>query len=267
MSGNDPRFVLFGAAHLAAVAGTCLIGGGVCILLRATRARPTALGIQRTVCIGLALVLLTSWLAEDVVLMARRAFSVQTSLPLHLCDLGVVVCAVTLIWLASVTSRANGAAASSQTLQTLYELAYFWGLGGTTQALLTPDLEPGFPSFLCIRFFVTHGGIIVAVLGMTIGLGLRPRPGAVPRVWLMTAALLPPMLLVNWLLDANYMFLCGPPKQPSLYDYFGPWPWSLLTLAAVAWVLLGLCYLPFWIADRRRRSSAPPVSPPHLRAR
>ena len=61
--------------------------------------------------------------------------------------------------------------------QQLYELAYFWGLGGTVQAVLTPDLDTRFPSFDFFRYFIAHGGIVVSVLAMTIGLRLRPQPG------------------------------------------------------------------------------------------
>jgi len=36
----------------------------------------------------------------------------------------------------------------------VYEVVYFWGLGGTIQALLTPDLLQGFPSAAFVSFFL-----------------------------------------------------------------------------------------------------------------
>jgi len=60
-----------------------------------------------------------------------------TSLPLQLCDWVLIACLVTLI-------RPNHLAA---------EIAYFWGLGGTLQAVLTPDMTQGFPSWRFLQFF------------------------------------------------------------------------------------------------------------------
>lgn len=144
------------------------------------------------------------------------------------------------------------------TWQRLFELAYFWGLGGTSQALLTPDVVGHWPMFTCVRFFVEHGAIVVGVCVLLFGVGLRPWPGAVWRAWWVTLVMAVVMLGINALLratvapDANYMYLCGPPKKPSLYDYFGPWPWSLVTLVAVGTVVFTLLYAPYWIADRWR---------------
>ena len=66
------------------------------------------------------------------------------------------------------------------------------------------------------------------------------------------------MLAFNTLIGSNYMFLNGPPKNPSIYDYFGPWPLSLLTLIVVAWVIMTLCYSPYWVMDRLRRGARAP---------
>ena len=50
------------------------------------------------------------------------------------------------------------------------------------------------------------------------------------------------MILVDWTCGANYMYLCGRPKHPSLIDYLGRWPWSLLPLLLLGTTLIGLCY-------------------------
>jgi hypothetical integral membrane protein (TIGR02206 family) len=46
----------------------------------------------------------------------------------------------------------------------LYEIVYFWGLGGTTQALATPELYQGFPSDAFIFFFAGHGLVVIGVV-------------------------------------------------------------------------------------------------------
>jgi Integral membrane protein (intg_mem_TP0381) len=45
-----------------------------------------------------------------------------------------------------------------------YELAYFWSLGGTLQALLTPDIVTDFPTIWFLVFFIGHGAVIVSVI-------------------------------------------------------------------------------------------------------
>jgi uncharacterized membrane protein YwaF len=52
-------------------------------------------------------------------------------------------------------------------------------------------------------------------------------------------------------LEANYMYLLGPPENPTLYDMFGPWPWALLTLVVVGTLIFLICYTPFWPGNRR----------------
>jgi uncharacterized membrane protein YwaF len=249
-------FVLFGPDHLAAMAATVAIGIALGLLLRRTMDRPLGRLLRPVTCYGLAVALLGYWLADDAVLMARGEWTLRESLPLHMCDLALLLCVATLPRLA-----AGDGLLRPQRLgwgvQTSYELVYYWGLGGSTQALLTPDVPDGFPSFLCVRFFMTHGGTVVAVLLMTIGLGLRPRPRSPLRVWVITALAALPVALINWLLGTNYMYLCGPPTAPSLYDYLGRWPWTLLSLAALAIIVWELCYLPFWIADRRQAMAHP----------
>ncbi len=181
-------------------------------------------------------------------------WSWQESLPLHLCDIAVFVVAAVLLGVGWRNPPAR-------VCQRLYELAYVWAIAGTTQAVLTPDLAEGFPHPVCISYFALHGGIIVGVLIMTIGLRVRPQPGAVWRVWWTTLLLSLVVMFINWALDANYMYLCGPPEHPSLFDLFGRWPWSLLPLAAMATVLIVLCYAPFWLLDRLRRRPCATATP------
>ena len=68
--------------------------------------------------------------------LATDRFDVSTWLPMHLCDWATitVVLALCFRW------------------QWSYELAYFWSLGGTLQALLTPDIVADFPTIWFLVF-------------------------------------------------------------------------------------------------------------------
>ena len=57
-------------------------------------------------------------------------------------------------------------------------------------------------------------------------------------------------MTVNKILGTNFGFAAGPPPNPSLIDHLGPWPWYLVSMSAIAFVLYLLLALPF--AGRER---------------
>src|SRR3981081_354674 len=81
-----------------------------------------------------------------------------TALPLQLCDAAIFISAFALIF----------------RTQLLVEVTYFWGLAGTIQALITPDLPQHFPTFPFFQYYVAHGGIVTAALFLVVGLGQWP---------------------------------------------------------------------------------------------
>ena len=139
--------------------------------------------------------------------------------------------------------------------QLAYEIAFFWGLGGTLQAVLTPNLPVGFPSYRFVQFFVTHSGIVVGVLFATWSLRRKPRRGSVLRVFIISNLFMVAIAGANVLLGANYMFLCGPPDAPT-FLFFAGWPWYIVFLEFVAIALFVLLYLPFPLCERLRRRRA-----------
>lgn len=251
-------FALLGADHLGALAGIAVVTAILATALRRFRDRRGERFVRRTVCWSLAATALASQVAKQIHLIVGGAWTVQESLPLHLCDLAVPVVALVLVCAAERSGRDDASVYAQRSSvrrlgQNLYELAYFWGLGGTVQAILTPDLDDSFPGLAYIQYFTSHGAVVVSVLVLTVGLKMRPRPESVLWVWLMTNALAATVMLFNAVTGSNYMYLCGPPEHPSLYDYFGPWPWSLITLEVVGTAILILCYTPFWLTQQLGR--------------
>jgi hypothetical integral membrane protein (TIGR02206 family) len=174
--------------------------------------------------------------------VVQGGWSVQASLPLALCDVALVVAAAAC-WF------------PGQAL--LVELTYFWGLTGTLQAVLTPDLGVGFPHLEFFEFVVGHVGIVVAACYLVVGLRLVPRAGSVTRVFAITVAYAACLGAFDWLTGSNYMFLAAPPQSASLLSVLGPWPWYILSASAVALVMLVLLDAPFR-RSRRLQSPQPP---------
>lgn len=135
---------------------------------------------------------------------------------------------------------------------------YFLGIGGATQALLTPDAGIyGFPHFRFFQVIISHGAIVTAAIYMTFVDGYRPYRASLGRVALWGNIYMVVVGLINWVLGSNYLFIARKPDTPSLIDLLGPWPWYILSLELVALVLCLLLYLPYLIRDRKDRPALP----------
>jgi hypothetical integral membrane protein (TIGR02206 family) len=232
-------FKLFGPSHWAVLAATAAVTAGLVLLARRGGGGRAARGLAW----GLAGLLLLAEAAHMTLAVHADPASLKDHLPFQLCD-----------WVIFATC-----AALLLRRQVAYELAYFWGLSGTLQALLTPDLRDDFPSPHFVSFQTLHAGVVVAVLYLTLGLGMRPRWRSIPRVWLCLQVYAVVTALLDWLLDSNYGYLRGKPAQASLYDYLGPWPYYLLSLEALSLLLFLICYAPFALLDRLRRGQGSPI--------
>ena len=186
----------------------------------------------------IALVLLADAASYVVAVAAAGTFSWSSSLPLALCNVAVLVSAAACWWRILI----------------LVELTYFWGLAGTLQGVLTPDLGTGFPHLVFFQYVVGHLAVVTAALFLVAGMGIVPRAGAPWRVFLVTIAYSAFVGLVDALSGADYMFLRAPPSNWTALRLLGPWPWYLLTGAVTALVLFWLLDLPLRPARRHAAS-------------
>ena len=200
----------------------------VAVLLCAAARRAPGRWIDAVAAI-MALIIVVAELSWQPYTLSNHVWSVAASLPVQLCDVGGFVAAAALLW--------------RQLL--LVEVAYFWGLGGTLQALLTPDLRDHFPSFPYLQFYVTHDLVILAALFLVIGLGLQPRPGAVRQIFLLTLAFAALVGSIDLATGGNYMYLRQVPLSGTLLSFMGPWPWYIAAGAVVTLVVLVVLDAPF----------------------
>jgi hypothetical integral membrane protein (TIGR02206 family) len=127
----------------------------------------------------------------------------------------------------------------------LFEITYFLGVGGAVQAILTPELGYDFPHYRYFHFFLAHIAIILASLYMIWFEGLRPTFRSVLKAFAMLNVIALLGYMVNQVTVGNYMFLSRKPSNPSIIDLLGPYPWYILSLELVAFVIFCLLYLPF----------------------
>jgi hypothetical integral membrane protein (TIGR02206 family) len=223
--------------YWTAVALGAACGVAACVIARRSPGRP-AVYVGRAISAVLV--------ADAITFVLRPAFvgswSARTSLPLNLCDVALVIAAV-VCWFPR--------------WQFGVELTYFWGMAGTLQGVITPDLTASFPDMEFFEFVVGHVAIVIAALYLVVGLRRAPRRGSVAWVFATTAVYTGFVGLFDWLADANYMYLARIPGRTSLLSVLGPWPWYLASAAGVAVVLFAVLDAPF----RIRRAPVSTVTP------
>jgi hypothetical integral membrane protein (TIGR02206 family) len=206
---------LWSPDHLAALAATALAAA---LVTAGARRRGGDWPAARR---ALAAILLAGFVGEQLTYAARGDWSARVNLPFQLTD------AVTLVSIAAVW----------RPTPLLCELVYFWALSATLQAVLTPDLGYAFPDVLYFTYFATHGGAIAAACLLVFGEHRAPRPGAVPRVYALTAGFAAIAAVATLATGGNYMFLRRKPARDSLLDVMGPWPVYIGAAALVALLL------------------------------
>jgi hypothetical integral membrane protein (TIGR02206 family) len=160
--------------------------------------------------------------------------SIRTMLPLHLCSIS--------LWLSVIMLLTGNYRA--------YEFAFFLGLGGATQGLITPEIgRYGLPHFRALHSFAAHGGIVLAALYMTLVEGYRPTARSLGKVAFWMGPYAAGVFLLNLALGTNYLYLASKPEFPTLIDLLAPWPWYVPQLALIAFAVACLLFLPFWIGD------------------
>ena len=160
-----PEFHAYGLPHFVVIFLTATLPFALAALAR--RRKPKSL--ERAIVVTLSTVLVLNYATYLVFVRYRGgAVSWQQLLPLQLCDWGMVVVIVAML-----TGR-----------QRWFEVAYFWGIGGTVQAVLTPNLHFGFPDFRFFSFFISHCGIIIGIVFLMLTRRYRPEPMSLVRVWL-----------------------------------------------------------------------------------
>ncbi len=217
---ND--FRLFGPDHLATLGILA-----VAALAAIVTARLGGASFRRRLSLSIALLLIGCHGTENVVALSQGWYRIQM-LPLEMCDLAAMFGAWSLI---TASRRAAGP-------------AWFFALSGTLPALITPELNVGFPRFRFVVYFVEHGLTVLTPLVLVVGFGLVPRRGAWFRAFLTINAFGALNAVLNAFMGTNFMYLSHKPKGPTPFDWFGPWPGYLIVLELLVLTLFRLLQIP-----------------------
>ena len=137
--------------------------------------------------------------------------------------------------------------------QTAFELAFFWGLGGALQAILTPDPTRFHFAYISTFWsFLAHGIIILNVLWLITAEGMRCRKYSLLNTAIVTNAAVFIVGIINKLIGngANYWFICEKPSGDSPF-LIGEWPYYLFTFQLAGFMLMAVIYFPMWLHVKR----------------
>jgi hypothetical integral membrane protein (TIGR02206 family) len=162
-------------------------------------------------------------------------YNIRTDLPFYLCSLlGLIIPVFTYY-----------------KKQWMFEVLLFWIIAGTTQAIITPDIPIGFPSFEFFRYWIVHLGLVVLILYFVVVLNHKPTLKSVFKSFLALQIYVIIMLIVNYALDANYFYLNQKPESATLLDHFGDWPMYIIVGQLLLIPYFLLIYLPFHFGKKR----------------
>src|SRR5947209_15869043 len=183
---SSPPFHPYGVAHLLVIFLTIALPFALAALVRWTKSSV----LERIIVGALSLTLVLNYFVYLSLVRQFGAVSWEQVLPMQLCDWAMVV-----IIIAMWTRRPRW-----------FEVAYFWGLGGTLQAVLTPNLPYGFPDFRFFSFFISHCAIIIGVVFLMLVHRYRPYPISMVRVYAWSEFYFVITFTADLLTDYNYGF-------------------------------------------------------------
>lgn len=229
-AGNP--FQLFGTWHLVALAVIVILNFALLGFRKSSEETKNA--VRWT----MAIILWVNELSWHIWNIYWGHWTIQTMLPLHMCSI--------LIWL-------SGFMLINKNFR-IYEFAYFIGIGGAMQALLTPDAGIyGFPHFRAFQTFIAHGLLITASIYLTTVEKLRPTWKSFWRVILGVNIYAAVIFPVNLLLGTNYLFINGKPATASILDALPAWPNYIIYMELIGFVIFVILYLPFIVKDALKK--------------
>ena len=182
-----------------------------------------------------------------IVLDELYDFKLSTDLPLQFCVIGFYF-SIFGIYMASTDKKFR-----PKLEQFIFDCAYVLGFSGAFQALIAVDLT-GINNMIGIfALNWAHTLIILNVLWLIFAYNKRFNTKSIVHSFLFINIIIIPVGLINFILDANYMFICRPPNVDSSF-FIGEWPYYLFYLEGIYLIYIFILYVPFAIAEKLQKT-------------
>lgn len=162
----------------------------------------------------------------------------QEYLPLDLCAITLYLC-----WALNFTKA-----------KWIFKLIYFYSLGAMV-SLFVPELGGyGLNHFRYYHYFYVHGYIVFTAVYFAVVHQYKIVFKDLLRTTGILIALAGFVMLIDFLFDANYMYLMHKPHAGSPLDLFGPWPEYVYGLVGMSLGVFIIVYIPWIFINRKNKA-------------
>jgi hypothetical integral membrane protein (TIGR02206 family) len=230
-------FETFSMQHLSA-----LLACGMVTYVAISKGKSSEEPVKTNIGLIIAGLTFSTLLIDALFKLVYGTFDILSDLPFFMCDLVAMILPFVLL---HQNRKWTG-------------ILYFWAMAGTMQALITPDLNDGFPSFHFFRYFIGHAGIVAAVLYTVVVRRIRIGWQDFLNAIIYAQVYLVCVHLINQVLQSNYGYTMQKPPGPSILDMMGPWPWYILSGELLMVVLFLVLLAPFLLMKEARNDKETP---------
>lgn len=236
MTNNE--FILFGPTHIFTLLLIFTLSIGFSLYVRTSYDEIKFSLFEKT----LAYLLILNELLKPFYLnyFSPDAYNWTNTIPLHACH---------------ISSYATGLFLLTRN-QKFFDFAYFWGLGGGTMALLTPDVELTFPDIDFITLFSGHGILFFALIYIALAIKQKITFNSYKNAIKFSLYILPIVYVVNIMVggepgfEANLWYLMKAPAGDSLMNFFPNPPLHVIPLFPIVMFVFYLLYLPYKLKEK-----------------
>jgi len=238
--GNEVEFSIFTPAHLIPI---LLLIVSILLLYRyKENIRQSSYETNFRYILGFALIICDMSYYWRLSALPELSNGAVEHLPIGVCAWSVIFCSFMLIGKS----------------QRLFDIVYFWILGCSVFALLTPTVLTycGPTRFRYYQFWLEHTLTYIAVFYMIFVHHMRP----VFRSFIRSSSALIIMVIfaawVNSMIPgANYLYMARPESAPSILDILPPnYALRIFVMMTAITLLFGLAYIPWYIKDKKKIS-------------
>lgn len=190
---------------------------------------------RRRLDLSLGMVIIALWVVGNGWWLLPPRLDPARSLPLHVCDVTSLLAGVVL-----VSPR-----------RPLRALLYFWGIGMSLQALVTPEIAFGPDAIWFWLFWMSHAAIIgIAVYDIAVR-GFRPAWKDFRTAVGAGLVYLAVVFTINVIFGYNYGYVGNArPGEASIIDFLGPWPQRVVLMVALVVGFMAVLMLPWHFARK-----------------
>ena len=199
-------FELFGDIHLITLGIILSVSLIISFTARQYYDKNTFAGFEKI----LGYLLIITELIKPFFLVEFGDYHFTNTVPLHLCH---------------ITSYATGLFLLTRDTR-FFDFAYFWGMGGGTMALLTPDVEFTFPHIDFISLFSSHGLVFFTIIYILVVIRQYVTFSSLINAVKYALMALPFVYVLNLIIGgeegykANLWYLMERSEGASLMDFF-----------------------------------------------